>query len=126
VRATLSYDDDNRKTAETVSYPGPGGNSFSLSYGYTHSPAGRKTRLTWADGTGIDYAYSAHGELQTVTIPGEGTISVNQFQWTEPAQLTLPGGTVQEKGFDGLLILQKIFAVEIYPGISPIWQRPLI
>lgn len=63
---------------------------------------------TSADGTAIDYAHSAHGELQTVTIPGEGSISVNQFKWTAPTSLTLPGGTVQDKSYNGLLQLKSL------------------
>ena len=106
--ATISYDDANRKTGETISYPTPQGGSYSLSYGYAYSPAGKKTALTWADGTSIAYGYSAHGELESVTIPGEGTISVNQFKWTAPAKVTLPGGGTQEKTYDGLLNLEEI------------------
>lgn len=102
--AALTYDDANRKTGETVTYPG--GNT--LGYGYTYSSAGLKTKLTWADGTNIDYGYSGHGELETVTLPGEGTISVNQFKWTAPTKVTLPGGTVQERSYDGLLNLESL------------------
>ncbi len=99
-----SFDDANRKTAETVTYP----DGQTLSYGYSYSAAGKKTRLTWPDGTPIDYYYSDHGELESVSIPGEGTISVNQFKWLVPAKITLPGGTVQEKGYDGLLGLESL------------------
>ncbi len=102
--ATLTYDDANRKTSETVTYP----NAATLGYSYAYSAAGKKTRLTWADGTAIDYGYSQHGELQTVTIPGEGSLSVNQFKWTAPASLTLPGGSVQDKSYNGLLQLESL------------------
>jgi RHS repeat-associated protein len=102
--ATLTYDDANRKIGEAVTYP----NGATLGYSYAYSPAGKKTRLTWADGTAIDYGYSAHGELQTVTIPGEGSISVNQFKWTAPTSLTLPGGSVQDKTYNGLLQLESL------------------
>ena len=104
--STATYDDDNRKTGEIVNYPNPSGLPYSLSYSYQYSLAGKKVRLTWADGTAIDYGYSAHGELESVTIPGEGILSVNQFKWTEPASITLPGGSVQEKAYDGLLNLE--------------------
>ena len=102
--ASLTYDAANRKTGETVTYP----DGYTLSYGYGYSAAGKKTRLTWPDGTVIDYGYSGHGELSSVTIPGEGTVSVNQFKWLMPAKITLPGGTVQEKGYDGLLNLESL------------------
>lgn len=58
-----------------------------------------------ADGTNIDYGYSTHGELESVTIPGEGLLSVNPFNWRVPAQITLPSGTQQNKHYDGLLDL---------------------
>ena len=102
--ALLSYDDGGRKTSETVTYP----QGATLGYGYAYSLSGKKTRLTWADGTNIDYGYSTHGELETVTIPGEGSLSVNQFNWRVPAQITLPGGTQQNKHYDGLLDLTDL------------------
>jgi RHS repeat-associated protein len=105
---TASYDDDNRKTGETVTYPNPAGQPYSLSYSYQYSPAGKKTRLVWADGTAIDYGYSAHGELDSVTIPGEGILSVSQFKWMVPASVILPGGSVQNKAYDGLLKLEGL------------------
>lgn len=101
--ATLSYDAANRKTGETVTYPG----GSSLSYQSSHSPAGKQSSLTWPDGTRIEYGYSAHGELQSVSIPGEGTISVNEYSWVQPKTTTLPGGSTQNKGYDGLLNLES-------------------
>ncbi len=98
---SASFDAANRKTGETVTYP----DGYTLSYAYDYSLAGKKTRLTWPDGTPIDYTYSDHGELASVTIPGEGSISVNQFKWTAPEKTTLPGGSTQNKTFDGLLKL---------------------
>jgi len=35
-------------------------------------------------------------------------VSVNQFKWLMPSKITLPGGTVQEKGYDGLLNLESL------------------
>ena len=99
--ASASFDAANRKTGETITYP----DGYTLSYAYNYSAAGKKTRLTWPDGTPIDYAYSDHGELASVTIPSEGSISVNQFKWTAPEKTTLPGGSTQNKTFDGLLKL---------------------
>ncbi len=102
--AVLTYDDADRKTGETVTYP----DGTTLRYAWSYSAAGRKTRLTWADGTAIEYAYSAHGELQSVTIPGEGIFTVTQFKWKAPASVLLPGGTVQEHARDGLLKLESL------------------
>jgi RHS repeat-associated protein len=102
--ALLTYDDANRKTSESITFP----NGSALGYSYNYSVAGKKTRLTWADGTALDYGYSTHGELQTVTIPGEGSISVNQFKWTAPVNLTLPGGSVQDLTYNGLLQVESL------------------
>jgi RHS repeat-associated protein len=99
--AVIAYDQAGRKRGEAITYPG----GFTMSYTYTYSLAGKKTALQWPDGTRIGYGYSSHGELDNVTIPGEGTISINQFKWTAPSSITLPGGTVQEKDYDGLLNL---------------------
>lgn len=102
--AALTYDAAGRKTEEAVTYPG----GTTLSYRYAYSPAGYVTRVTWADGTAIDYAYSGHGQLQTVSIPGEGTISVSEYKWVEPTKITLPGGSSQERTVDGLLFLEEL------------------
>ncbi|MDH4482760.1 MAG: hypothetical protein QE279_08625, partial [Rhodoferax sp.] len=112
--AQLSYDAAGRKTSETITYPGISGNASiagagagsTLSYSMAYSPGGKPTRLTLPDGSALDYAYSAHGELQSVSIPGEGSISVNQYKWTEPSKTTLPGGVTQNRSLDGLLQLQ--------------------
>jgi RHS repeat-associated protein len=97
--AVLTYDEADRISGETVTYPG----GFSMGYAYKYSPAGEKTQLTWPDGTRIDYGYSAHGELETVTIPGEGTIRINQFNWRVPAEVAQPGGTLKQSLYDGFL-----------------------
>jgi RHS repeat-associated protein len=105
---TAAYDDAGRKTSESVELPDPAGGTTRLSYAYEISLAGYKTKLTWPDGTAIGYSYSEHGELQSVTIPGEGSISVNDYKWLAPAKTTLPGGTTQETTLDGLLNLEAL------------------
>jgi RHS repeat-associated protein len=99
ISGTLSYDEAGRKIREVVSYPG----GFTMSYGYAYSPSGRKTQLTWPDGTNIGYGYGSNGELATVAIPNEGTIAFNQFKWLRPVEAILPGGTLERKTYDGLL-----------------------
>ncbi|WP_166897107.1 RHS repeat-associated core domain-containing protein [Massilia sp. CCM 8734] len=96
---SMIYDNLDRKLSETVTYPG----GFSMGYSYTYSPAGKKTSLKWPDGTMIRYGYSKHGYLDSVELPGEGRISVNEFKWTAPAAVTLPGGSAQGYGMNGLL-----------------------
>ena len=79
-------------------------NTGASSYGISS----KKTQLTWPDTTAIGYSYSQHGQLESVSIPGEGNISVAQFKWLEPAQVTLPGGTAQDRTLDGLLNLESL------------------
>jgi YD repeat-containing protein len=58
----------------------------STSAALTYDEANRKNGepITWPDGTEIAYGYSAHGELQSVTIPGEGAIDIQTYSWTQP------------------------------------------
>lgn len=107
-KASLTYDDANHKTGETLTYPTPDGSAYTLSYTYSYSPGGKKTQLTWPDGTVLNYTYSAHGELESVTLPGEGNLSVSEFNWITPKQTTLPGGSTQNKTYDGLLNLETL------------------
>jgi len=95
----ISYDENSRRTGETVTYPG----GFTMGYTYGYSQAGKKTHLKWPDGTTIGYEYSGNGELSGVTIPGEGSISLGQFKWVAPTEVVLPGGTLQRRDYDGLL-----------------------
>jgi RHS repeat-associated protein len=102
--ANLAYDDQNRKTQETITYP----DGHTQSYRYGYSLAGKKTKLVWPDGTEIGYGYSDHGELNRVMIPGEGTIQINEYGWILPKKTTLPGGITQARGYDGLLNLEGL------------------
>lgn len=99
--STFTYDDAGWLLSETTNY----GNSISLAYSYTYTPAGYKKTFTYPDSTTVTYNYTAHGELDQLTIPGEGSMSVNAFKWVAPQQVTLPGGTTSELSYDGLLSL---------------------
>lgn len=105
---TATFDDANRKVSATLTVPDPAGGTTTLTHGYQYSAAGKKTRITWPDGTAIDYAYSLHGELSSVSIPGEGTLSVNDYKWVVPSSVTLPGGSTQSLQHDGLLNLESL------------------
>ena len=99
--ATFTYDENGRLLSETTSY----GNNLSLTYAYTYTQAGYKKSLQYPDGTLIGYTHDLQGELSSVEIPGEGSISVNEWNWLVPKKATLPGGTTQEFSHDGLLKL---------------------
>lgn len=97
--ATYTYDDAGRVLSETVDY----GSGITLGYSYTYTDAGYKRTLTYPDGTVVTYEHDAAGVLSSVNIPGEGLLSVNEWDWVAPKKLTLPGGTVRELTHDGLL-----------------------
>lgn len=98
--ATMVYDDLDRQTTETVDY---GAFALAYSYGYTASDLTRS--LTYPDGGLVSYAFDANNQLQSAEIAGEGTITVNTYRWLAPTRITLPGGAVQEYGYDGRLQL---------------------
>lgn len=81
---------------------------ITLAYRYTYTAAGYKKTLTYPDGTVVSYTQALNGELSEVNLPGEGSVSVNDWKWLAPKQITLPGGTVQQFGQDGLLSLTSL------------------
>jgi RHS repeat-associated protein len=97
--ASYVYDDLGRKTSETLNY----GNNVSLSYQYTYTSAGYVQSLTYPDGTQVSYSFDVHGAFSGMSIPGQGSISVNDWKWVAPTKLTFPGGTTREMSHDGLL-----------------------
>lgn len=98
-----TYDHEGRKTAEAVSIPDPAGSSFALSSTFSFSKAGRLSGMRWPDGTDLSYGYSAHGQYESLAVAGEGTITVNAFNWLAPARTTWPGGSSQQVSYDGLM-----------------------
>ncbi|WP_337261485.1 MULTISPECIES: RHS repeat-associated core domain-containing protein [unclassified Serratia (in: enterobacteria)] len=116
--AVLTYDDANRKTGETITYSTPTG-PYTLSYQAGYSLGGKQTKLVWPDGTDITYAYSAHGQLKSVTLPGEGTLTVTDYTWLEPKQILLPGGITQTRTHTGLLNLESL-KIDVPGGSVPL------
>lgn len=93
-----SWDASGRKLSETFTYPA----GQQLGYSQQFSPAGKRTQLTWPDGTVFQMGHSPLGELASVDVPGEGNLSVQAFKWKQPERITLPGGGTQQRGHDGL------------------------
>lgn len=110
VSGSATYDDANRRIAETVIYPTLNGATTSLNYSASYGLAGNKTGIIYPDGTAINFDYSTHKQLQSVSIPNEGTLSVTGFTWTAPKTITLPGGSVQVREYNGLLNLTSFKA----------------
>ncbi len=101
--ATYNYDLMQRPLSRSINY-----GAFSLSHAYTYNASGRKASLTYPDGTANSYFYDDADKLTRFTIPGQGTITVNQYNWQAPAQVTYPGGSVQNVTYDALMRPQRI------------------
>jgi len=100
---TLTYDNDDRLLSKTVNY-----GTFSLSYSYTYYPNNQVKTFTGADGLTIGYFYDGLGQLERVSIPGEGDITVTEWTWSSRKRVLLPGGASQEFEYDGLLDMTRM------------------
>ncbi|CAM0997365.1 Type IV secretion protein Rhs [Rhodanobacter sp. Root179] len=96
--STSTFDDAGRLLSETVTVDG-----VPMTRRYTYHPNGQVKTYTGPDGVTLGYSYDGNGELARLDIPGEGSMSVTERQWTEAKKVVLPGGTVQEIERNGLL-----------------------
>ena len=112
-QGTYAYDAQQlRQTGESTNY-----GAFSLSISTSYNALGQKSSLTYPDGATYSYTYDANNQLSTVALPS-GSITINSYLWSVPAQITLPGGTVRTQDYDGLLRV-KDFSVKD-PGQSQV------
>ena len=112
-QGTYTYDAQQiRRAGESVNY-----GSFSLSTSTAWNALGQKTSITYPDGAQYSYAYDANNQLSMATLP-TGSITINSYFWTVPSQITLPGGTVRNQTFDGLLRTKSIDVKD--PGQSQV------
>ncbi|WP_111657251.1 RHS repeat-associated core domain-containing protein [Isoalcanivorax indicus] len=95
---SYAYDLLGRVTEVTVNY-GP----FSKTHSYTYDQDGRKATYTNPEGVTYTYTWTPDGDFQSLTIPGEGTIAVTEYQWRTPIETVYPGGTRIRHDVDGLL-----------------------
>ncbi|OPY73987.1 MAG: tRNA(Glu)-specific nuclease WapA precursor [Syntrophorhabdus sp. PtaU1.Bin002] len=98
ISATYTYDDAGRKLSETVNY-----GTFTLTYSYAYYKNGQKKSLTMPDGTVYEYTYDANNQPSTISIPGIGVMTWNQYTWNMPAAITLPGGTTRQIAYSPLM-----------------------
>lgn len=103
ISATYTYDAMGRKLTETVNY-GP----FSKSFEYTYYGNGLKQTFTAPDGTIYTYNYGLNNELQSIQIPGVGSISIPVYTWNRPQAMAFPGGTQQTYTYDALMRIQSL------------------
>jgi RHS repeat-associated protein len=109
VSAVRRYDNADRLTAETIDYGG-----FSLTHSYTYYSNNQIKTYTGPDGIEVSYAFDGLGQLEQVTLPGEGSLAVTDWQWASPKKVLLPGGTVQHMDYDGYQSLTRLKVVN--PG----------
>jgi RHS repeat-associated protein len=114
--ASYAYDDLQRKISETVNY-GP----FSKTIAYSYYGNGLKKSFTDPGGTTCEYAYDENNRMAGVTIPGQGQISFNAYQWNSLTRITLPGGSATEYAYDPLMRVKTILAKD--PAQNPIVTR---
>ena len=107
--AEYVYDAMGRKLTETVNY-GP----FSKSFEYTYYGNGLKHTFTAPDSTVYTYTYGTNNELQSITIPEIGDITIPDYTWNRPATMTFPGGTQRTSGYDALMRLESLTVLD--PG----------
>jgi RHS repeat-associated protein len=98
VSSSYIYDDLQRLTSETVNY-GP----FSLTHAYTYYANGQRETYTDPQGTTYTYLYDDNNQFVAMIIPGEGTVTVDNYLWQAPTSMTLPGGARRQFSYNGLL-----------------------
>jgi large repetitive protein len=114
--ATYTYDDLQRKISENVDY-GP----FTKTIAYSYYANSLKKSFTDPGGTDYEYAYDDNNRIAGLSIPGQGQITYNGYQWNSPVKVTLPGGSSTEYAYDPLMRVKAILAKD--PGQNPIVKR---
>jgi RHS repeat-associated protein len=101
--ATYTYDTKGQKLNEAVNY-----GRFTITHSYTYHSNGQTATYTAPDGSVIGYAYTGHGELREVTLPGAGAVTMSDFRWLRPQTIRYPGGAERIQRFDALTRVQEI------------------
>uniref|UniRef100_UPI003736AFE2 RHS repeat-associated core domain-containing protein n=1 Tax=Pseudomonas anguilliseptica TaxID=53406 RepID=UPI003736AFE2 len=101
-RAEYGYNELGQLIRTTVTYKSANP-VFSKTYLYTYDVNGRTQTYSNPEQQTYTYLYSPHGQLAGVSIPGEGSISQQNFNWLQPQQTLFPGGSALKVVYDGLL-----------------------
>ena len=127
---TYTYDAKQlRKVGESINYAasassgqastGSAQAGFTLATSTSYNSLGQKSSTTYPDGAVYSYTYDSNNQLNILNLPtGYGSITINSYLWSAPAQITLPGGTVRSQTFDGLLRLKDLNVKD--PGQSQV------
>lgn len=79
-----SYDVLGRLESVTMNF-GP----FSKSYSYTYDELGLKATYTNPEGVTYTYGFNKNSQFESLSIPGNGQVMVNEFDWNRPKKITL-------------------------------------
>ena len=111
--ASYDFDGANRKISETVNY-----GAFTLTNTFTYYKNGLRASYTGPDSVTYGYAYDANNQLTALEIPGKGTITWNEYLWTRPLSMALPGGTTKQFAYDPMMRTSGIDVLD--PGQNTI------
>ena len=111
--ALYDFDGANRKISETVNY-----GTFQLTNRFTYYKNGLRASYTGPDGVTYGYAYDDNNQLTALEIPGTGTITWNEYLWTRPLTMALPGGTAKRFAYDPMMRTSSIDILD--PGKNTI------
>ncbi|MCP4488453.1 MAG: hypothetical protein GY820_14190, partial [Gammaproteobacteria bacterium] len=67
---------------------------------------------TGPDNITYSYRYDSGGKLQSISIPGEGSYTINQYKWNQIERVTLPGGAQIIIDYDGYMRGERIQALD--------------
>lgn len=109
---SYTYDANQRKTSETVTYNVGQPGSFSKTHHYSYDSRGNKQSFTDPQGTKFEYFYNNDNQLISLVIPTVGSINFTEYQWSAPKSITLPGGHKIDYQYDGLLRPEAITATD--------------
>jgi RHS repeat-associated protein len=103
---------------------------FSKVHKQSFTPAGRKQTRTDPDGNGSNkshsFTYDAAGRLATVALPPiaqnvavgttSGSITISQYRWNQPSEITYPNGLKQTTTHDALM---RPTNIQVAPVTNP-------
>jgi len=113
--SVIAYDDAGRLVSEQLDF-----GAFRKSRAYTYYPNNQVQTYTGPDGITITYGYDALGQLERVSIPGEGDISVTEWEWAARKTVLLPGGGEQRFEYDGLQMMTRMKVLN--PGKATVFE----
>ena len=110
--AVYEHDGTGRRMRETLTY-GAGAAAFTRIVDQAWYPSGKRKKLTYPDGTAVEFGYTSGGRLETAGAPGGGEMRWSDYDWRVAKTVSLPGA-VRSYTFDSL---QRIAGIKVQaPG----------